>query len=54
MVYFFQILEKAGFINVKAEDKTDLFLEILAKELKRLESIKDEFLKVSNAALSKH
>lgn len=42
----FQVLEAAGFKNVKAEDRTDLFVKSLEKELDRAETIKDEFLQV--------
>ncbi|ESO87855.1 hypothetical protein LOTGIDRAFT_219756 [Lottia gigantea] len=39
-----KVLEKAGLVNVKAEDKTVLFGEILRSELERTLSIKDEFI----------
>ncbi|KAK2150774.1 hypothetical protein LSH36_390g02124 [Paralvinella palmiformis] len=39
-----KILEKVGFVNVKAEDRTSLFIEVLSKELKKMETVKDEFL----------
>ncbi|KAJ8302833.1 hypothetical protein KUTeg_019229 [Tegillarca granosa] len=39
-----KVLEEAGFTNVKAEDRTDLFVKSLEKELERAETIKDEFL----------
>lgn len=42
-----QLLEDVGFVNVKAEDKTDLFVRMLKKELKRLTDIHDDFVKVS-------
>lgn len=41
-------MEKAGFVNVKADDRTDLFVESLEKELARTETIKDDFVKVTN------
>lgn len=41
-------MEKAGFVNVKADDRTDLFVESLEKELVRTETIKDDFVKVTN------
>ncbi|KAK2142169.1 hypothetical protein LSH36_988g00035 [Paralvinella palmiformis] len=44
----FLILEKVGFVNVKAEDKTSLFIDVLSKELKKMETVKDEFLQVCN------
>lgn len=40
-----KVLEKAGFVNVKADDRTDLFVESLEKELVRTETIKDDFVK---------
>lgn len=40
-----KVLEKAGFGNVKADDRTDLFVESLEKELVRTETIKDDFVK---------
>lgn len=43
----FQVLEQAGFVNVKAEDRTDLFVKSLEKELVKTEKIKDEFVKVN-------
>jgi len=39
-----KILENAGFINVKAEDKTELFLDVLTRELQRTRSIEKEFV----------
>lgn len=39
-----KILEKAGFVDVVAEDKTDLFVEILTNELRRTEKVKDKFI----------
>lgn len=41
-----QVLEEAGFVNVKADDRTDLFVESLEKELTRTEKIKEDFVKV--------
>jgi len=42
-----QLLEEVGFVNVRAEDRSEMFLRILKKELKRLTDNRDEFLKVS-------
>lgn len=33
-------------MNVKAEDRTDQFVKMLEKELKHIENIKDDFVKV--------
>uniref|UniRef100_A0A2C9L659 phosphoethanolamine N-methyltransferase n=1 Tax=Biomphalaria glabrata TaxID=6526 RepID=A0A2C9L659_BIOGL len=40
-----KVLEEAGFINVKAEDKTQQFADILKIEIERTESNKEEFIK---------
>jgi hypothetical protein len=40
-------LEAAGFSNVKAQDRTDLFVRSLEKELVVAESVKKEFLQVN-------
>ncbi|XP_013391180.1 phosphoethanolamine N-methyltransferase-like [Lingula anatina] len=40
-----KLLEKVGFVNVRAEDRTDHFIDVLQRELKRTESIKDDFIK---------
>jgi len=42
-----QLLEDIGFVSVQAEDRTELFVRMLKKELKRLTDIRDEFIKVS-------
>ncbi len=42
-----QLLEEVGFVQVEAEDRTDQFVRMLHRELDRLHSVKDEFLKVS-------
>ncbi|XP_057747668.1 phosphomethylethanolamine N-methyltransferase-like [Arachis stenosperma] len=39
-----QMLENAGFVNVIAEDRTNLFVETLQKELNDLEKKKNEFV----------
>lgn len=39
-----EVLEAAGFSNVKAQDRTDLFVRSLEKELVVAESVKKEFL----------
>ena len=33
-------------MNVKAEDKTDMFIDALDKELDRIQTIKTDFIKV--------
>ena len=43
---WWQLLEQVGFINVRAEDRTELFVRMLKKELKRLTDMRDEFIKV--------
>ena len=42
-----QVLESAGFVNVRAEDKTDMFVDMLKRELKRTTAIKDDFIQAS-------
>jgi len=42
-----QLLEEVGFVSVRAEDRSETFLRILKKELKRLTDNRDKFLKVS-------
>ena len=42
----FQLLEEVGFVDVRAEDRTEQFVKVLHSELYRLESIKQQFLKV--------
>ncbi|XP_059144451.1 uncharacterized protein LOC131931640 [Physella acuta] len=39
-----KVLEEAGFVNVRAEDRTQQFADILKVEIARTESIKDEFI----------
>ena len=41
-------MEKAGFTNVQADDRTDLFVECLESELKKTEGMRDEFIKVGS------
>lgn len=43
-------LKDSGFINIKAEDKTDMFIDYLHKELAQLKNIKDEFIKEFSTA----
>ena len=45
------LLNDAGFVNVKAEDKTSLFIDYLVKELENFVSGKEEFLKVTSLFL---
>jgi len=40
-------LEEVGFVNVRAEDRTELFVRMLKKEVKRLTDIQEEFVKVT-------
>lgn len=47
-----QFLEEAGFCNVRAEDRTVQFIEVIEAELKRAEAIKDEFTEVSMCILA--
>ena len=42
-----KIIEKVGFENVQAIDKTKDFISILSNELEIFAKIKDEFLAVS-------
>lgn len=47
MLYFvIQLLEKAGFVDVKAIDNTKRFIEVLTSERARFETDKNTFLKV--------
>ncbi|BFZ12596.1 hypothetical protein BsWGS_15635 [Bradybaena similaris] len=39
-----KVLEEAGFINVRAEDRTQQFADILRAEIARTENIKEEFI----------
>ena len=39
-----ELFTQLGFNNVRAEDKTSLFLESLNNELKRMDQIKEEFV----------
>uniref|UniRef100_A0AAY5EBT5 phosphoethanolamine N-methyltransferase n=1 Tax=Electrophorus electricus TaxID=8005 RepID=A0AAY5EBT5_ELEEL len=39
-----KVLEEAGFSDVRAEDRTAQFIEVIKDELKRAERIKDEFI----------
>ena len=41
-----QLLEKAGFVDVKAIDNTKRFIEVLTSERARFETDKNTFLKV--------
>ena len=42
----FQVLEKAGFVNVDVKDRTEDFVRALNKDLGRLSSVKDQFVQV--------
>ena len=41
-----QLLEQAGFVNVRAEDRSKQFLQVLHREIRTTEAIRDEFIKV--------
>lgn len=41
-----QLLEDVGFVNVRAEDRTDQFVNMLKKELQRMKDIREDFIKV--------
>jgi len=41
-----QLLGEVGFVSVRAEDRTELFVRMLKKEVKRLTDSQDEFIKV--------
>lgn len=47
-----QLLEEAGFCNVRAEDRTVQFIDVIETELKRAEAIKEEFIGVSMCGLA--
>jgi len=40
-------LEEVGFVNVRAEDRTELFVRMLKKQLKRLADMRNKFVQVS-------
>lgn len=42
----FQVLESAGFVNVQALDRTDLFVASLQREVNYTKSIKDQYIEV--------
>lgn len=39
-----KLLEQAGFTNVRAEDRSDQFIQVLHRELRDAEAIKEEFI----------
>lgn len=45
------MIENVGFIDVKAEDRTQQFTDMLQKEVQRVEENKEEFVKVSGSNL---
>ena len=45
-VWSLQLLEQAGFVNVRAEDRSQQFIQVLKRELKTTEAIREEFIKV--------
>ena len=46
-LFISQILEKVGFADVIAQDRTEQFVKVLKKEKERTENASKEFLKVS-------
>ncbi|XP_070197643.1 uncharacterized protein [Littorina saxatilis] len=40
-----KLLEQAGFVRVRAEDRSKQFIQVLERELKTTETIKDDFVK---------
>lgn len=49
IIFFFlyiKLLEKAGFVDVKAIDNTKRFIEVLSSERARFETDKSRFMKV--------
>ncbi|KAG8003997.1 Phosphoethanolamine N-methyltransferase 3 [Nibea albiflora] len=47
-----KFLEEAGFCNVRAEDRTAQFIQVIETELQRAEVIKDEFIEMSPSFLN--
>ena len=47
-------IEKAGFGDVQAIDKTADFIDILSNELVKFEQIKDDFVKVRTKFINKN
>jgi hypothetical protein len=41
-----ELLSNVGFVNVRAEDRTEQFVQVLQTELARIKSIENEFTKV--------
>ncbi|KAL4613037.1 phosphoethanolamine N-methyltransferase 3-like [Arapaima gigas] len=39
-----QVLEEAGFVHVRAEDRTSQFIQVIKMELEKAEKIKEEFI----------
>lgn len=46
---FPQELEKAGFVNVRAEDRSEQFIDVLKRELVKFGKMKEEFISVSKS-----
>lgn len=40
------VLRDTGFVNIKPEDKTEMFTDYLIKEVEHLSNVKDEFINV--------
>ena len=49
MKTFPQLLEEVGFTPVAARDKTDLFTEVLQRELTRIQTTKESFIQVDRS-----
>ena len=47
-----KVIEKVGFENVEAIDKTDQFIDVLKNELKKFDDIKEDFIKVQLNSLN--
>ncbi len=46
-VCVFQFLSEVGFSNVRAEDRTEQFIQVIKVELQRAEEMKEEFIQVN-------
>ncbi len=47
-VCVFQFLSEVGFSNVRAEDRTEQFIQAIKAELQRAEEMKEEFIQVNS------
>jgi len=48
-IIIFKVIEKVGFTQVKAEDKTEMFIRVLQRELGELRGMKNDYIKVINS-----